>query len=157
MTAVVGTILGAFEITSTDKDTDFEGSATDGVALEEDISFLADWVTTGIQTVEIINLTIQSDQNLQWDISLYATDAHGNSDQDLDKIITTVNYATTDAIQTAAANQWRYDKNPTFIPFMYTDEDNSSKYHITLIPRGATKNAGATGKVVIKIHAVPVI
>ncbi len=157
MTAVIGTIPGAFEITSTDKDTDFEGAANDGVALEEDISFPSDWVTTGMQTVEIINITIQSDQNLQWDISLYATDAHGNTDLDLDKIVTTVNYATTDAIQTAGAAQWRYDKNPTFRPFIYIDEDNTSEFHITLIPRGGNKNAGGTGEVVIKIHAVPIV
>ncbi len=157
MTAVIGTVPGAFKITSTDKDTDFEASANDGVALEEDISFPSDWSTAGIQTVEIINITIQADQNIQWDISLYATDAHSNTDLDLDKFVTNVNYAIGDGAQNGGTGQYRYDKNPTFIPFIYTDEDNTSEYHVTLVPRGANKNAGASGEVVIKIHAVPVI
>ncbi len=158
MTAVVGTILGASEIISSDKDTHFTTQLVTNAVEEENISFPSAWVTAGIQTVEIRNITAQSDQNLQWDIQFYATDAHSSTDLDLDKFVTTLNFATSDGIQNAGTAQFRYDKNPTFIPFMYTDEDNSSEFHITLVNRdGTTKNADATGEIVIKIHAVPVI
>lgn len=157
MTAVVGTAQGASEIISTDKDVHFTTELIADAVEEENISFPSAWVTTGIQTVEIRNLTVQSDQNIQWDIQFYATDAHSNTDLDLDKFVTNVNFGTGDGVTNAGTGQYRYDKNPTFIPFMYTDEDNSSEFHITLVSRGATKNAGATGEIVIKIHAVPIV
>ena len=158
MTAVVGTIPGAGAIISTDKDTHFTDELLTNAVEEEDIGFLSDWATAGIQTLEIRNITVQSDQQLQWDIQFYATDAHSNTDLDLDKFVTTLNFATSDGIQNAGTAQFRYDKNPTFTPFLYTDEDNSSKFHITLVNRdGTKKNAGGTGEIVIKIYAVPVI
>ncbi|HDY67399.1 MAG TPA: hypothetical protein ENH85_06395 [Candidatus Scalindua sp.] len=158
MTAVIGTIPGASEIISTDKDTHFTTELLTNAIEEEDISFPSTWVTTGTQTVEIRNITVQSDQQLQWDIQFYATDAHSNTDLDLDKFVTNVNFATSDGVQNAGTAQFRYDKNPTFIPFMYTDEDNTSEFHITLVNRdGTKKNAGASGEIVIKVHAVPVI
>ncbi len=158
MTAVVGVILGAGAIISSDKDTHFTTQLVTNAIEEEDISFPSDWATAGIQTVEIRNITAQSDQNLQWDIQFYATDAHSNIDLDLDKFITTLNFATSDGIQNAGTAQFRYDKNPTFTPFFYTDEDNSSEFHITLVNRdGTTKNADGTGEIVIKVYAVPVI
>jgi hypothetical protein len=59
-------------------------------------------------------------------------------------------------VQNAGADQYRYDKNPTFTPFLYTDEDNSSKFHITLVNRDVTTKE-TTDDIVIKIYAVPVI
>ncbi len=158
MTAVIGTIPGAGAIISTDKDTHFTDSLAQNVVEEEDIGFPADWATAGMQTVEIRNITVQSDQQLEWDIQFYATDGHSNTDLDLDKFVTNVNFATADGVQNAATAQFRYDKNPTFTPFFYTDEDNSSEFHITLVNRnGTAKNAGATGEIVIKIYAVPIV
>lgn len=158
MTAVVGTILGAGAITSTLKGTHFTGVIAQNASEEEDVGFPSDWATVGVQTVEVRNITIQSDQQLEWDIQFYASDSHSSTDHDLDTFVTNLNFATTDGIQNAGTAQYRYDKNPTFTPFMYTDEDNSSEYHITLVNRNAAeKNAGATGEVVIKIYAVPII
>ncbi len=158
MTAVVGTIPGAGEIISSDKDIHFTTELATNAIEEEDISFPSDWVTAGIQTVEIRNITAQSDQNLQWDIQFYATDAHSNTDLDLDKFVTNLNFVTGDGIQNAGAAQFRYDKNPAPEPFLYTDEDNSGEFHITLANRdGTTKNSGATGEFVLKIYAVPVV
>ncbi len=156
MTAVIGTIPGAGAIISTDKDTHFTTQLATNAVEEEDIGFPSDWATAGIQIVEIRNLTVESDINNQWDIQFYATDAHSNTDLDLDKFITNINFATGDGVRNAGAGQWRYDKNPTFTPFFYTDEDNTSEFHITLVNRdGTTKET--TDDIVIKIYAVPVI
>ncbi len=158
MTAVVGAIPGAGEIISTDKGVEFTTQINQNAVDEENISFPSAWGTVGIQTVQIRNITVQSDQNLQWDVQFYATDAHSNTDHDLDKFVTNLNFATTDGIQNAGAAQFRYDKNPTFTPFIYTDEDNTSEFHVTLVNRSATaKNAGGTGEFVLKIYAVPLI
>ncbi len=156
MTAVIGTIPGAGAIISTVKGDHFTGQLATNAVEEEDIDFPSDWGTAGIQTVEVRNLTVQSDINIQWDVQFYATDAHSNTDLDLDKFVTNINFGELDGVQNAGTAQFRYDKNPTFTPFMYTDEDNSSEFHITLVNRdGTTKET--TDDIVIKIYAVPVI
>ncbi len=156
--AITGTIPSAFEITVSDKDTHFTTELVTNAIEEEDISFPADWVTAGIQAAEITNISVLSDQNLDWDIQFYATDGHGNTDADLDTFITTLNFATGDGERNAGAGLFKYDANPSFVPFYYRDQDNSSEWHITLINRdGSTKNAGATGEIVVKIHANPIL
>ncbi len=159
MAATIGTIPGAFKVTASDKDTHFTGALATDVAEEENISFNTDWATAGIQVAEVTNVSIESDQRLDWEVQFYATDGQADtSDIDNDSFITSILFSGSDGKQNAATGQWKYDANPAFLPFSYIDEDNSSEWHITLVNRaGTAKNAGATGEVVIKVHAVPAI
>lgn len=159
MTTTIGTIPGAFKITASDKDSHFTGALATNAAEEENISFHTDWATAGIQVAEVTNISLESDQQLDWELQFYATDGQADtSDMDNDTFITSVLFSSSDAKQNAATGQWKYDANPTFLPFNYIDQDNSSEWHVTLVNRdGVSKNSGNTGEVVIKIHAVPVI
>ncbi len=149
----------SFELVSSDKDTHFTGSLTQNSVEEENISFPTDWVTMGIQKNEVRNVSLESDQPLDYEVLFFANDVHSDTDLDLDKAITSLFFSATDAKRTGnpLANQYRYNLDPATFPFIYHDEDNTSEFHITLINRDATtKNAGGTGEVVLTIHAVPI-
>jgi len=144
--------------TDTDKDTHFTGAIAQDAVEEENVGFPADWATCKIQKCSVTNVSILSDQQLDWELQFYSTDAHSNTDADVDTFITALDFIGTDAKQNAGAGLWRYDLDPATFPFEYVDADNTSEFHITLINRSAVaKNAGATGEVKVRITAEPIM
>ncbi|KKM92866.1 hypothetical protein LCGC14_1214130 [marine sediment metagenome] len=154
-------LVDSFELISSDKDTHFTDAITKlGGFEEEDIAFPAEWGLIQSNKCEVLNVSIQSDQPLDLEVLFFATDAHADTDLDKDRAITSLFFAGTDAKRTGnpLTGQYRYNLDPATFPFTYHDEDNSSQFHITLINRDATdKIAGATGEIVLTIHAVPIM
>ena len=151
-------LLDSAEYVRSDKDSHFTGALAQNAVETEDIGFPADWATMVLSKAKILGVTIISDQQLAWDVKFYAKDTHAvTSDLDLDSAIRTLKFDASAGVQEAGANQYYYDIDPTEFPFIYHDEDNTSEFHVTLINRSATaKNAGATGEVVVIIHAIPI-
>lgn len=151
-------LVDSFEITSSDKDTHFTGAIAQNAFEEENIAFPTDWGLLQYNRAEILNISLESKENLDWEVQFYATDGHADtSDLDVDSYITSILFPATDGKRNAGTGQWKYDANPAHVPFIYHDEDNSSEYHITLVNRSAAaKTAGAAGQAVVKIHANPI-
>jgi len=146
----------AIEKIRSDKDTHFSGALAQNAIELENLSFPADWGTVGIQECVIEGITIQADQNLEWDVFIWATDGHSDTDLDLDKFIDFTNFATTDGKQIAGAGQYYYS-SPSNLSIPYRDDDKTSELHVGLVNKSATaKNAGATGEVVVEFHVRPV-
>ena len=152
------TMIIAERYIRSDKDTHFTGALVQHAVEAENIGFPGDWDTIGIQKVEILGVSVISDQQLAWDIKFYGKDTHAvTTDLDSDFFEKTLKLDASDGIQEAGANQYYYDLDPSFFPFIYHDEDVTSELHVTLVNRSATaKTAGAAGEVVIIIHAIPI-
>jgi len=148
----------AAEFVRSDKDTHFSGALAQNAVETENIGFPADWATAEIQKVQVLGVSVLSDQQLAWDIKFYGRDTHAvTANLDNDYFEKTLKLDASDGIQEAGANQFYYDLNPSFFPFIYHDDDRTSEFHITLVNRSAVaKTAGAGGEVVIIIHAVPI-
>ncbi len=151
-------LVDSFEIIASDKDTHFTGAIAQNATEEENIAFPTEWSLIQCHKCEISNVSLESDQPLTWEVLFFATDAHGDTDLDLDRAVTSLTFSSADAKRIGGANQYRYNLDPATFPFTYIDEDRSSEFHISLINRDATaKNSGATGEVVLTIHAVPIM
>ena len=108
---------------------------------------------TGLETNRLIieAVTIQSDQNLQWELFLWGKDTLDETDHDADYFQCRIKFATTDGAQIGAANQYYYYKGD--LKLVYMDLDKSQELHVALVNRSATaKNAGATGEVVVEFQ-----
>lgn len=150
------TLTYSAEFIDSDKDTHFTSALALDAVEEEDISFPADWATAGIQKCVVKNVSILSDQALDWELQFYSTDAKSSTDADLDSIITTLEFAAADAKQNAGTGLYRYDLDPSTFPFNYIDNDSTSEFHLILANRDAvSKNAGGTGEIKIRITAEP--
>jgi len=144
-----------FAYIATDKDTDFEATLAENAILSESIDMPTDWQTADIQKCIISEMSVQSDENLDWELLFWANGDYNNTDLDLSKVITRISLAATTADQIAGSNQYIYD-NPLAQSIEYVDEDNTSKIHISLINRSASaKSADPNGSIVIRIGCTP--
>lgn len=103
---------------------------------------------TGLRSnrLRISRISIQSDQQLLYELLLYGTDAFEESDLDSDRFVASVelNLPTYGVQQTTS--QWRLDLLNLNID--YIDVDSTMEIHAVLRNLSpTTKNAGATGEV----------
>jgi hypothetical protein len=137
---------------SSDKDSHFTTELAQHAMETENIDMPGDWGTIGVDKSLIIGVVLQAKANLEYDVAFWPTDAHDNTDLDLDKALGYVNFFVSDGKQVAGANQFRYPSERLSIP--YIDEDKSSEFHVGLINRSTTTKA-ASDTVTITIFAVP--
>jgi len=132
----------------TDKDTHFTGSIAQNAHETESLTLPDDYYELSIE-----NISIQSDQKLEWDVILWSSDKFNNPDLDQDAFVALINFPITAQKQIAETNQYYVDDNQ-HICYPISDDH---KLHISLCNRSAeAKNAGATGEVVIKLFVRPV-
>lgn len=136
----------AFPIVSSDKDTNFTGAIVQNASEDENLSL-------GQNEVTIISVGLTSDQNLEWEVWFYRTDQFDDSDLDTDSFIAKVEFVAADGEQLAGAGKFVYNLSTLAIP--YIDADETQELHVKLVNRSAaSKNAGATGEVVLRIGVV---
>ena len=147
------------EYIESDKDNHFTGALTTNSMEVESLSFPSDWSTTERHECIIEGITLQSDQNLEWDVFIWAkSTAEDTSDIDLDEYLDFFNFVKTTGKQIAGSNQYYYPSLSNNVRVPYRDKDLSSKIHVGLVNRSATaKLAGATGEVKIRIVVRPII
>jgi hypothetical protein len=145
------------EFIVTDKDGHFTGALATNAVEHESINFPTDWGIVGIQEMIIESVSIQSDQQLEWDIYVWSGSENANADLDLDTFLDYFNFPTTSGKRLAGANQYYYASVANNVAIPYRDNDKSSKLHVSLVNRSATaKNAGATGEVVVRFVVRPI-
>jgi hypothetical protein len=100
--------------------------------------------------VVISRITLWSDQNLAWDVSLFrSATAQPSADLDLDKMVDWFRFQVGDGVQIAGAGPYRY--SVTGLNLRYFPEEGRAI--VGLINRDATaKIAGAAGEVVIELE-----
>lgn len=144
------------DIIDSDKDSHFTGALVQDAIENESINMPSDWQTTVVNKCTIKQITIESDQQLDFDLILYSKSAYSSTDLDLDNMIDVVNFVGSAAKQIAGANQYYYSY-PLDHSIEYSDNSHTSKIHCGLINRSAVaKNAGATGEVKVRFMACPI-
>jgi len=129
-----------------DKDTHFTGSIVQNAKEDENLIGLP------ANRVRITGIALQSDQQLNYRVIFWTTDGFDNTDLDLDTFCAEVQIPlVTSGFRIAGANQYYLDVRGLEIE--YEDDDASQELHVSLMNLSATtKNAGATGEVVLEIY-----
>ena len=146
------------EAIDSDKDTHFTGALAQNAIENENISFPTDFSLPQINKIAIHQISIQSDQALNWDLILWSGDGFANTtDIDSDAHIVNNSFLASEATQIAGSNQSYYNYNPV-TPILYIDKDNSGELHVGLINRSITaKIAGATGEIKVRFMVEPIL
>lgn len=147
----------AIEYIFSDKDIHFTGSLAEDAFETEDLDFPSDWGTLEINECVIEGVSIQSDQNLEWDIVLWGKVAAEDTDLDIDEFVHFFNFPKTNGKQIAGTAQYYYPFPNNLVSIPYKDNNLSQKLHVSLVNKSVTsKNAGATGEVKIKFALRPI-
>ena len=154
----MGLCVDSGEFIDTDKDTHFTGAIAQNAVEEENIGMPANWATLQIQKAIISNITIESDQNLDWEVQFFLMIRRVILMPMLIRRLLRFASAS-DGKQVGDVGLWRYDANPAHKEGPeYEDRDRTSEWHIALANRSVTaKAAGATGEVVVRFRATPII
>ena len=153
---------GRHLIIRTDKDTHFVGALAQNAGEAADIvlDLYTAMAATRLGAKEpaksarliVREIRIWSDQNLAWELQFWADDDYEETNADLDAFLGSHKFAVSDGAQNAGTGLYRYCQ--TKLELFYTDRDLTGEVHLKLFNRSATsKNAGATGEVVVELAA----
>lgn len=144
------------QVIDSDKDSHFTGTLTQNAIENESIAMPSNWQTTVVNKCCIKQITLESDQQLDFDLVLYSKSAYTNADLDLDNLIDMISFSASGATQIAGTGQYYYSY-PLTRGIEYSDLSHTSRIHCGLINRSAVaKNAGATGEVKVRFMACPI-
>jgi hypothetical protein len=147
--------LGRVFFVTTDKDTDFTGALATNAAATANLAVpqLPDSAQCRLKNIGII-----SDQALSWEVWLWATNSFNDNASDLDAVYPfgRWQFDASNGIQIAGTGPYYYYIDGLDVP--YQDSQKLSQLHVMLINRSATsKNAGATGEIVVKFCLEPTL
>lgn len=136
---------GKLQFARTDKDANFTGAIAAGDHEVESLAVL----NTNVGVIESVTFT--AEQNIDWEIHFWSSAGFDDADLDVDSWIEYVPFAAADgvAIGNGTPTTFRYSATDLHIP--YRDTDGSNTLHVSLVPRGAAKLAGAAGEVVLDV------
>lgn len=128
---------------ASNKDTQFtEAIAKDGVERENLVGLLSN-------RVRINRISIQSDQQLFYEILLYATDEFESADIGLDRFVASIEFNMPIYGFQQTTSQYRMDLGNLNID--YEDLDETKELHVVLVNRSPTsKSAGPDGDVKVE-------
>lgn len=125
---------------SSDKDSHFTGELVKDAVERENIAGLRS------NRIRISKISIQSDQQLLFEVLLYGTDEFEEADLDEDRFIASVEFNLPTYGFQQTTSQWRLDIEGLNID--YVDVDGTKEIHAVLRNLSPTsKNAGAAGEV----------
>ena len=147
---MLGTIR---RVLRSDKDTHFTGGLAQNASEDENIAipgYSSAVLGSGAVRFFVREIRIISDQNLIWEVQLFAKDTFGTSDADTDSFLGAHQFAVADGVQNDGAGFFYY--SAVGLDLFYHDADDTGEFHITLVNRSAgAKNAGATGEIVVEL------
>lgn len=134
-----------------DKDVHFTGAIAQNGMETESLDLDSHLQSIGVNEIFIRSVSVQSKENLEWDVYLFGDNNFNNTDLDLDRFTDNFNFPLTSGLQIGGANQYYYPSPSNNIQIPYKDEDLTSKMHVGLVCRTAGgKSAGTAGQVVIR-------
>jgi hypothetical protein len=145
--------VAVFRIRS-DKDAHFTGAIAQNAFEQEDIL-----TETAVNRFAILAVEILADQALDWELWFWNKATAEDTDMDLDAYIGRVAIAVADQKYYGTSGTY-YANKELAAPVIYMDDDapgTAPKLHVSLLNRNATsKNAGATGEVVVIVTCEPI-
>lgn len=139
-----------------DKDTHFTGALIQNAVEHENLDLPDDLATLEADEFIVESIIVQSKENLEWDVYLFANASNTNTDYDLDTFVDQTNFTVASGKRIAGANQYYYPTPVMGIPYKITDPE-TGKIHVALVNRSAgAKSAGAAGEIVIGIKLSPI-
>jgi len=140
-----------------DESSHFTGALVENAIELESIDFPSDWKTIGLGECIIESATVQSKQNLDWDLWIFSSSSGNSATLGDDGFIDGFSFPKTSGLRIAGANQYYYSSPSNHLAVPYYDEDRSSTIHIALINRSAVaKFTGATGEVKVRLMVRPI-
>ena len=140
------------EYVVSDKDLNFTEALAEKQMEIESLSFPYSWSKVELHECIIENVTIQSKQNLEWDVWIFSTSGGNNSDLNRDSFIDGFNFPKTDGLQIEGKGQYYYESRGNDITVPFKDEDKTAKIHVGLINRSTqAKYTGASGEVKVRL------
>jgi hypothetical protein len=104
----------------------------------------------------IESISVQSDQNLAWDIFFWRTDGNLDSALDSDTFVDFIEFAAAEGKRIAGANQYYYAATGLSIVYIDSDRTDPPELHLSLVNRSSSaKNAGDSGSVVVEVLMRP--
>src|SRR3989337_1495021 len=144
-----------FKMRESDVTANFTDALVQDAKEDEDVAMPADWTTCTINKCAISGVSIQSKQNLEFDLILWSKSAKDNTSLNLDNFVISLNFPVSSGKQIAAANQYYYEQD-NLIPIKYNDDSNQSKIHCSIVNRSITaKDAGVAGQIKVRFVASP--
>jgi hypothetical protein len=132
-----------------DKDTHFTGALAQNAGETEFVPLPTDVATLGITSFVIENVSVQSDENLDWDIFVWRNNAV-NADLDLNEFVDYVSLANGDGKQIAGTAQYYYPSADLDINFKLSNPRVQSLPCGVVNRNAAAKTAGAGGEIVVQ-------
>lgn len=143
-----------FDIIESDVTVNFTGSLAQDAIANEDIAMPADYLTCTINKLEVREISIQSKENLEWDLILWSKSSKANAALNTDSYIVKVNFPVGSGKQIAGTGQWYYEQLNLKID--YNDANDASLIHCSLVNRSiVAKSAGVAGQVKVRFVAIP--
>ena len=153
----------------TDKDVDFVLGIAQNTADTANLVPPAALGADGACRSVLKSISILSDQQLAWNLQLYSrnTFVAGQADLDAEFFLGQWSFIEADGTQVAAGGPFQYYIDGLDIPYFCGDFDTHATFvagakrpqgqiHLQLVNRSSTsKNAGATGEIVIDLGFVP--
>lgn len=136
-----------------DKDTHFTGALLQNNQEVAALSLPAEIDINAISEFSIEGITIQSKQNLLWQVMIWGAVGADDADLDLDTFKDSVSFPSSsgESIGNGAGSQFYYPSADLDIPYKFASP-NDLKLYVGLVNRSLTaKLAGVTGEVVIEI------
>lgn len=150
--------LGDIYFIDSDKDTHFTGALIQNAIENESIAFPSILTDTGVHGLLIVGISVQADEQLDWDIILWGKSTFSSTDLDSDNFIDFFNFPTASGKRIAGANQYYWASPANNVEVFYKDLDNSGKLHVGLVNRNAgAKTAGAAGEIKIRFSVRPIL
>ncbi len=132
--------------------THFTGALAENAIELESLDFPDDWQKVEINECIVESVTVQSKQNLEWDVWIYSSSGGPDTDLDVDSFVDGFNFPKTEGKQIDGANQYAYPAPSNRIAVPFRNEDNRAKIHVGLINRSAAaKYAGVTGEIKVRL------
>lgn len=134
------------------KGTHFTGAIVQNAFEEEHIPTN---LGSSAKRMAIMQVSIQSDQQLSYELWCYGKDSCANADLDLDTTICMIPLdLTANGFQFGGAGQWYYTYTLA-VPVIIWDDDSPTtppELHVRLVNKSAAaKDAGAAGEVVLQV------
>jgi len=134
----------------------FTGALIEDAIELESLDFPSDWGVIGLGECVIESATIQSKQNLDWDLWIFSSSSGNATTLSDDGFVDGFHFPREAGFRIAGANQYYYSSPSNHLAVPYFDEDRSSRVHIALINRSAVaKLAGVTGEVRVRLMVRP--
>lgn len=147
--------LGRVFFVTTDKDTDFTGALAQNAAATANLA--VPQLPSDAQC-RLKNIAIISDQQLAWEIWLWATTSFNTGITDLDALYPFGRWSfdSSSGVQIAGTGPYYYYIDGLDVPYM--DSAKLSQLHVMLVNRSAaSKSAGAAGEIVVKFCLEPTL